>query len=142
MVKPDATQKEIAMALAMADAQDFIRKQPMQAYTYLEEAGQGLSGGERQRLALARAFLKNSDLFILDESTSNLDFGTENVIFDTIYNKLPNRTMLIVAHRLSTIKKCDKIIVLDDGKVIEEGTHDELIAYQGHYYSMWRIQQG
>lgn len=142
MVKPDATQSEVARALAMADAQDFIRKQPMQAYTYLEEAGQGLSGGERQRLALARAFLKDSDLFILDESTSNLDFGTEDVIFDTIYNKLPDRTMLIVAHRLSTIRNCDKIIVLDDGKVIEQGTHEELLAMQGRYYSLWQLQQG
>lgn len=142
MVKPNASQSEVAKALAMADAQDFIRKQPMQAFTYLEEAGQGLSGGERQRLALARAFLKDSDLFILDESTSNLDFGTENVIFDTIYNKLQDRTMLIVAHRLSTIKDCDKIIVLDDGKVIEEGTHDELIFKEGRYYSLWQLQQG
>ncbi len=142
MVKPNATESEITRALAMADAQDFIRKQPLQMNTYLEEAGQGLSGGERQRLALARAFLKDADLFILDESTSNLDFGTENVIFDTIYNKLPNKTMLIVAHRLSTIRHCDKIIVLDEGKVIETGTHDELIAKQGRYYCLWEMQQG
>ncbi|MBR2674072.1 MAG: peptidase domain-containing ABC transporter [Mogibacterium sp.] len=142
MVKPEATQKEVAKALAMADAQDFIRKQPMQAYTYLEEAGQGLSGGERQRLALARAFLKDADLFILDESTSNLDFGTENVIFDTIYNKLSDKTMIIVAHRLSTIKNCDRIIVLEDGKVIEQGTHNELISTQGRYYELWQLQQG
>ena len=142
MVKPYASKSEVARALAMADAQDFVRKQPMQAFTYLEEAGQGLSGGERQRLALARAFLKDSYLFILDESTSNLDFGTENVIFDTIYNKLPDRTMLIVAHRLSTIKNCDKIVVLDEGKVIEEGTHDALIEMQGQYYELWQLQQG
>lgn len=142
MVKPYASKSEVARALAMADAQDFVRKQPMQAFTYLEEAGQGLSGGERQRLALARAFLKDSDLFILDESTSNLDFGTENVIFDTIYNKLPDRTMLIVAHRLSTIKNCDKIVVLDEGRVIEEGTHDALIEMQGQYFELWQMQQG
>lgn len=142
MVKPDATQKEIAMALVIADAQDFIRKQPMQTYTYLEEAGQGLSGGERQRLALARAFLKDSDLFILDESTSNLDFGTENVIFDTIYNKLGDKTMLIVAHRLSTIKDCDKIVVMDEGKVIEQGTHEELLSQEGRYYELWQLQMG
>lgn len=142
MVKPDASQSEVARALAMADAQDFIRRQPMQAFTYLEEAGQGLSGGERQRLALARAFLKDSDIFILDESTSNLDFGTENVIFDTIYNKLQGRTMLIIAHRLSTIKNCDKIVVIDEGKMIEEGTHDELLEMQGKYSSLWELQQG
>ena len=86
--------------------------------------------------------MKDSDVFILDESTSNLDFGTENVIFDTIYNKLPGRTMLIVAHRLSTIKDCDRIIVIDDGKVIEEGTHDELLVKKGRYYSLWQLQQG
>jgi len=142
IVKPEASQKEVAKALAMADAQDFIRKQPMQVHTYLEEAGQGLSGGERQRLALARAFLKDSDLFILDESTSNLDFGTENVIFDTIYNKLSDKTMLIVAHRLSTIKDCDKIVVMDEGKVIEQGAHDELLAKECKYYELWQLQLG
>lgn len=142
MVKPEATQKEVAVALAMADTQDFIRKQPMQAYTYLEEAGQGLSGGERQRLALARAFLKDSNIFILDESTSNLDFGTENVIFDTIYNKLSDKTMIIVAHRLSTIKDCDKIVVMDEGKVIEQGTHDDLLSQEGRYYELWQLQMG
>ena len=78
----------------------------------------------------------------MDESTSNLDFGTENVIFDTIYNKLPDRTMLIVAHRLSTIKNCDKIIVLDDGKVIEQGTHEELLSREGRYYELWQLQMG
>ena len=142
MVKPNATEKEVAEALILANADEFVRKQPMKMHTYLEEAGQGLSGGERQRLALARAFLKNADLFILDESTSNLDFGTENIIFDTIYNKLPNKTMLIVAHRLSTIKNCDKIIVLDEGKVIEQGTHNELLKQKGKYYELWELQQG
>ena len=142
MVKPNASKSDVARALVMADAQSFVKKQPMQAFTHLEEAGQGLSGGERQRLALARAFLKDSNLFILDESTSNLDFVTENTIFDTIYNKLSDKTMLIIAHRLSTIKNCDKIVVLDEGKVIEEGTHDELISIKGKYFELWQLQQG
>lgn len=142
MVKPEATESNVARALAMADAQDFIRNKPMHAHTYLEEAGQGLSGGERQRLALARAFLLDADIYILDESTSSLDFGTENVIFDTIYHKLKNKTMLIISHRLNTIKNCDKIIVLDKGKVVEEGTHEELILKRAKYYELWNFQQG
>ena len=93
----NATLEEVKEAAKAADAHDFIKKLPMQYYTYLEEAGNGLSGGEKQRIALARAFLKNNQFYILDESTSNLDFGTENVIFDMIYNKFRKKTMLIVA---------------------------------------------
>ncbi len=97
-------------AAKKADAHEFIRKLPLQYNTYLEEAGNGLSGGEKQRIALARAFLKDSGLYIFDESTSSLDFGTENTIFDMIYNQLADRSMLIVAHRLSTIRDCDLIL--------------------------------
>lgn len=142
MVKPNATKSEVKNALILADAFEFIKKQPLQEFTYLEEAGFGLSGGERQRLALSRAFLKDGDLFILDESTSNLDFGTERLIFNSIYNKFCDKTMIIVAHRLSTIKDCDHIIVMDNGKVIEEGTHSELMNLNGKYRSLWELQQG
>lgn len=114
----------------------------MQYYTYLEEAGNGLSGGEKQRIALARAFLKETQFYIMDESTSNLDFATENIIFDMIYNKFKNKTMLIIAHRLSTIKHCDKIIVLNEGKIVEQGNHQELIEQKGYYYELWEMQQG
>ncbi len=140
--KQGATLEEVKEAAKKADAHDFIRKLPMQYHTYLEEAGNGLSGGEKQRIALARAFLKNSDFYILDESTSNLDFATENTIFDMIYNKLKDCSMLIVAHRLSTVKNCDKIIVMDQGEIVEQGTHDELLAKQGKYYALWNMQQG
>ena len=91
-------------AAKKADAHEFIRHLPLQYNTYLEEAGNGLSGGEKQRIALARAFLKDSGLYILDESTSNLDFATENLIFNMIYEQLADRSMLIVAHRLSTVR--------------------------------------
>ncbi len=140
--RPEATLDEVKAAAKKADAYEFIRKLPLQFHTFLEEAGNGLSGGEKQRIALARAFLKDSNLYILDESTSNLDFGTENIIFDMIYNQLADRSMLIVAHRLSTVRDCDMILVMDHGEIVERGTHDELLAKQGRYYDLWNMQQG
>ena len=140
--KMTATLDEVKEAAKKADAHDFIKRLPMQYHTYLEEAGNGLSGGEKQRIVLARAFLKDNQFYIMDESTSNLDFATENIIFDMIYNKFRKKTMLIVAHRLATIKDCDKIIVLDKGEIIEEGTHSELLEKQGQYYRLWEMQQG
>lgn len=142
VTKMNATLEEVKQAAKSADAHEFIKKLPMQYYTYLEEAGNGLSGGEKQRIALSRAFLKKSNFYILDESTSNLDFATENIIFDMIYNKLKNKSMLIIAHRLSTIKNCDEIIVLDKGEIIEQGTHNDLLKQQGLYYKLWEMQQG
>lgn len=140
--KMNSTLEEVKQAAKEADAHEFIKKLPMQYHTYLQEAGNGLSGGEKQRIALARAFLKNSNFYILDESTSNLDFATENIIFDMIYNKFKKKSMLIIAHRLATIKNCDLILVLDKGEIIEQGTHDELLAKNGRYSRLWNMQQG
>lgn len=140
--KQSATLEEVKEAAKRADAHDFIKRLPMQYYTHLEEAGNGLSGGEKQRIALARAFLKENQFYIMDESTSNLDFATENIIFDMIYNKFKKKTMLIVAHRLATVKNCDKIIVMDKGHIIEQGTHEELLEKRGQYYKLWEMQQG
>ena len=134
--------EQVKEAAKKADAHEFIRKLPLQYNTYLEEAGNGLSGGEKQRIALARAFLKDSNLYILDESTSSLDFGTENTIFDMIYNQLADKSMLIVAHRLSTIRDCDLILVMDHGEIVERGTHEELLEKKGKYYELWNLQQG
>lgn len=138
----NATLDEVKEAAKAADAHDFIKKLPMQYYTYLEEAGNGLSGGEKQRIALARAFLKMNQFYILDESTSNLDFATENIIFDMIYNKFKDKSMLIIAHRLATVKNCDEIIVMNQGKIVEQGSHEELLARKGEYYRLWEMQQG
>ena len=140
--RQNATLDEVKEAAKAADAHGFIKQLPMQYYTYLEEAGNGLSGGEKQRIALARIFLKENEFYILDESTSNLDFGTENIIFDMIYNKLAKKTMLIIAHRLTTVKNCDYIIMMDKGKIIEQGSHKELIEQHGKYYELWEMQNG
>lgn len=140
--KQSASLEEVKEAAKVADAHDFIKRLPMQYYTFLEEAGNGLSGGEKQRIALARAFLKGNEFYIMDESTSNLDFATENIIFDMIYNKFKKKTMLIIAHRLATVKNCDVIIVLDKGEIVEQGSHEELLERKGHYYRLWEMQQG
>lgn len=140
--KMDASLDDVIEAARLADAHDFICKLPLQYHTFLEEGGEGLSGGERQRLALARAFLKKNDFYILDEPTSNLDFTTENIIFDMIYNQLHDKTVLIIAHRLATIQYCDQIIVLDHGEIVEQGTHEELLKNQSKYYQLWKMQQG
>ena len=140
--KMNASLDEVKEAAKLAGAHDFVKKQPMQYYTYLEEAGNGLSGGEKQRIALARAFLKKNEFYILDESTSDLDFATENIIFDMIYNKYKNKSMLIIAHRLATVKNCDEIIVMNDGQIAEQGTHEELLNKKGEYYRLWEMQQG
>lgn len=140
--RQNSTLEEVKAAAKAADAHEFIKRLPMQYYTFLEEAGNGLSGGEKQRIALARAFLKENEFYIMDESTSNLDFATENIIFDMIYNKFRNKSMLIIAHRLATVKNCDLIIVLDKGQIVEQGTHEELLEKQGQYYRLWEMQQG
>lgn len=142
LTKPGASIDEVKLAARTADADGFIRKLPHQYYTFLEEAGNGLSGGEKQRLVLSRAFLKKCEFIILDESTSNLDFATENIIFDSVYNKLKEKTVLIIAHRLATVKHCDKIIVLHNGEIIECGSHEQLMKVGGEYCRLWEMQQG
>ena len=140
--KPDATEEEVYAAAKKARCYDFIMALPDGFQTVVGEGGATLSGGEKQRIALARAFLKDSNLYILDESTSNLDFATENLIFNMIYDQLADRSMLIVAHRLSTVRDCDMILVMDHGQIVERGTHEELLEKKGKYYELWNLQQG
>ncbi|ADL50511.1 peptidase domain-containing ABC transporter [Clostridium cellulovorans] len=140
--KPNASYEEIRSACENASCSSFIEKLPGKYDTYLDEAGGGLSGGERQRLALARALVKKSKFLILDEATSNLDFISEAKIYDTLFVKGKNLTMLIIAHRLSTIRNCDIIYVMDNGKVVEEGDHDNLLKKRGYYYKLYVSQVG
>lgn len=137
----DATFEEVVEACRLSKASEFIEKMPLRYDTHLEENGANLSGGQKQRLAIARALLKKPDILIMDEATSNLDSITEKAIERTI-NSLPKSiTTIIIAHRLSTIMRCDKIYVLDQGKIIEEGTHKELTEKKGHYYDLWKEQR-
>ena len=118
----------------MAGADDFIRQQPLGYETQIGEGGGMLSGGQRQRLAIARALLGNPRLIIFDEATSHLDSESERIIQNNLKTILVGRTSLIIAHRLSTVRNADLILVLDRGILVESGTHDDLIAKRGHYY--------
>ncbi len=139
---PFATDDDIRAACDMAGCLDFIGRLPSRYDTYLEEAGANLSGGEKQRIGLARAFLKRPEILILDEATSNLDFISEAKVYDTLFSKKLKCTTIIVAHRLSTIRRCDRIFMMADGKIAEAGTHDELIALHGLYCKLWNSQVG
>jgi ATP-binding cassette subfamily B protein len=140
--KRNASYEEIKQACEAAGCSSFIEKLPGKYDTFLEEAGGGLSGGEKQRLALARALIKKTDFLILDEATSNLDFISEAIIYETLFVKEKAKTMLIIAHRLSTIRNCDIIYVMDKGKVVEEGDHDTLLKKKGYYYRLYISQVG
>lgn len=136
------SKQELDRACDIAGCTEFIRRLPAGYDTFLDETGGGLSGGEKQRLILARAILRDPDLLILDEATSNMDFITEKTTFDLVFKKLKDKPMLIIAHRLSTIRHCDRIYVMDSGRVVESGTHDELLELKGPYYRLWSGQIG
>lgn len=136
----DATLEDIIEACKLSKADEFINQMPLRYETMLEENGANLSGGQKQRLAIARALLKKPDILIMDEATSNLDSITEKAIEKTINNLSSNITTIIIAHRLSTIMRCDKIFVMENGKFIEQGNHDELLQRKGRYYNLWKDQ--
>lgn len=140
--RPDATLAEVRKAAKQANALEFIEKLPDGFDTLVGERGVKLSGGQRQRIAIARAILKDAPILILDEATSALDSESEKLIQDALQKLMKGRTSIVIAHRLSTIAKLDRIVVLDNGKVIEDGSHTELLAQGGTYAKLWTHQSG
>jgi ATP-binding cassette subfamily B protein len=140
--RPDATQAEIEEAAALAEATEFIEELPLGYDTTVGERGQKLSGGQRQRLSIARAILRDPPVLVLDEATSSVDNETEAAIQHSLDIVGKDRTVIVIAHRLSTVRFADRIHVLDDGRLIEAGTHDELVAGGGLYAALWRVQTG
>lgn len=129
-------------AAKIAEAHEFIQSLPQGYDTIVGERGQKLSGGQRQRIAIARAVLRNPPILILDEATSAVDNETEAAIQKSLDQITKNRTTIAIAHRLSTIRNADRIYVMDQGKVVETGTHDQLVAFNGIYTSLWNLQTG
>ena len=137
---PEATHDQVVAAAKMANAHDFIMSQPEGYARLAGEKGFALSGGERQRIAIARAILRNPPILILDEATSALDTVTERLVQDAINNLMKDRTVFAIAHRLSTIRNADLILVMQDGRIVERGTHDELYAKDGVYRKLCDMQ--
>ena len=137
-----ATEEEIISSAKTAEAHDFIMKLPFGYETQIGEGGHKLSGGQRQRLSIARAVLKNAPILVLDEATSSVDNETEEALQKSLEIISKDRTTIVIAHRLSTIRHSDSIIVLDDGKVVESGTHEELLDNKSQYFKLWNVQTG
>lgn len=135
-----ASEAEVIAAAEAANAMEFIAQLPLGIHSRVGEGGSQLSGGQRQRIAIARALLKNAPILILDEATSALDTGSERLIQDALQRLMHDRTTLVIAHRLSTIEHADRIVVLDRGSVVEQGTHQQLLARGGHYAALHRLQ--
>lgn len=141
--KPEATDEEVIQASKLARCHNFIESFPEKYVTYVGERGVKLSGGERQRVAIARAILRNAPILILDEATSSLDSESEKLIQEALDDLMLNKTVIVVAHRLSTIMRMDRIVVVDEGKVKEEGTHAQLTKKKtGLYSRLWEVQAG
>lgn len=138
--RPDATMEEVERAAKAANAYDFIMDTPGQWQTKLGERGIGLSGGQKQRIAIARVFLKNPSLLILDEATSALDSESEKLVQEALENLMEKRTSIVIAHRLSTIINADRIVVMHQGRIVETGTHAELLAKNGRYTQLYHMQ--
>ena len=135
--RPDASYEEVVEAAKRAEIFDDIMAMPDQFDTYVGERGTKLSGGQKQRVSIARIFLKDPKILILDEATSALDTITENHIQESFEELAKGRTTIVIAHRLSTVRDADRIVVIEDGLIVEEGTHDELLLKNGEYAKLY-----
>ena len=142
MARPDASEAEVQAAARAAHCLDFIERLPLGWQTRLGEAGGKLSGGERQRLSIARAILKDAPIVILDEPTAALDTESELAVQAAIDTLVADRSVIVIAHRLSTIVAADRILVFEDGRITQRGTHAQLLDSEGRYRQMWLAQQG
>jgi len=140
--RPSASDAEVRRAAEIAHAAEFIEALPAGYQTLVGERGVKLSGGQRQRVAIARAILKDAPILILDEATSSLDSESEALIQDALWNLMIDRTAIVIAHRLSTVRRMDRLVVIDGGCTVEQGTHDELLQARGLYTSLWAHQSG
>ena len=134
--------EDIITAAKLAGAHDFILKLPRGYDTELGERGIGLSGGQRQRVAIARALVTEPRILIFDEATSALDYESEYILQQNMVDICEDRTTIVIAHRLSTVRQCDRIIVLEQGRIIEDGSHQQLLQQNGRYANLWAIQSG
>jgi ATP-binding cassette subfamily B protein len=138
--RPDASDEEVRAAARAAYADDFIRALPQGYDTFLGERGVRLSGGQRQRIAIARAMLKNAPLMLLDEATSALDAESERMVQAALESAMRDRTTLVIAHRLATVQQADRIVVIDQGRLVEQGTHAALVQANGLYARLAALQ--
>ena len=139
--RPSASDEDVVLAARKAEIYEDIMQMPDGFDTYVGERGARLSGGQRQRIAIARIFLKNPAILILDEATSALDTITEEHIQKSFDSLMENRTSFVIAHRLSTVRNADRIIVIEGGRVVEEGSHEQLLARNGEYAALYRAQE-
>ena len=139
---PGADSQEIERMARIADANHFIEKMPDGYETVVGERGVGLSGGQKQRISLARALMKNPAILILDDTTSAVDMETETKIQGELDQITVDKTTFIIAHRVSSVKDADEILIMDHGKIVERGTHESLLAYKGYYYEVYNKQLG
>ena len=138
--KPESTSEEVHRAVRIAGLNGFIEKSEDGALTLIGDRGNTLSAGQRQRIAIARAILRDSDILILDEATSALDSESEGEIIANLQDLYEDKTMIVISHRLSTIQQVDEVICLDEGRVVEQGPHEDLVEKKGHYWHLFRKQ--
>jgi len=138
--KPEATEEEIVRAAKLANADEFIDRMPEGYDTMIGERGVTLSGGQRQRITIARAIIRNAPILILDEPSAGLDSASEKLVFDALANLMEGRTSIVIAHRLATVMRADVIFVIDGGRVVEQGTHAELLENGGLYSRLYELQ--